>query len=168
MFKRITTTAALLGTLTLSAGCVDEIMSPASGPAKAAPTSSDPLPICSLSGDLSGDGIVDATDVALFAHLMRADLNRDGAVDAADLDLLAAVLQGTPIDVDGNGTVDASDYAAFGFAKRNADLNGDGAVDATDVAIFSTTKSRLDVNVDGQADSQDREEIVKHLGESCP
>lgn len=62
-----------------------------------------PLPVL---GDLNGDGVVDATDVTLMAHILlgavdpapylaTADFNGDGVIDIADFAKLLAFLHGT-------------------------------------------------------------------------
>ena len=170
MLHRTILTAALLGTLTLSAGCVDSITAPAkqTNDVRSQSTSQPPTICPALPGDLTGDGRVDAADVATFAQALRADLTQDGSIDESDAELLTAVVQNAPADFNRDGIVDASDIAAFARAKKTADFDGNGVVDASDVAAFGAAKAKADANQDGSVNEQDREEISRRLGEISP
>jgi hypothetical protein len=107
-------------------------------------------------GDITGDGQVDASDLAAFAFLMRADVNRDGMVDGQDELALAMLLSGQVPDLAlPYGIIDASDYAAYAAARGRADLTGDGRVDASDLACFTWMRNRGDLNGDGIVSRRD-------------
>ena len=180
MFRNQTQTAAsfaalatLAVLLTFAAGCNNPVVGPehqASSPSvqqprvpvelagdeKTAPPTTEPVP-----GDLTGDGYVDASDLAAFAFLMRADLNRDEVINNTDLQVLSAILNGQIPDlVAPLGTIDASDFAAFAAAKGRADLTMDGHVDASDLVFFTWMRGRGDFNHDGVVSRRDRQLIM--------
>jgi hypothetical protein len=170
MFKRALITSALLSTMAvLSSGCGDSVLGPQGR--SQAQTESQPVPTqpiepiatpCFQVGDLTGDGRVDASDVSFYASF---DLYMDGVVNTRDEEMFAAVVQNTPIDTNGNGFVDASDYSAFAFAKGLADHNKNGLVDAGDVSYHAWGKAKLDLNRDGLLNAEDRAELDRRLGE---
>ncbi len=175
MFARHTfqanATVALLTVLLSSTGCLTELVAPESASEtaqqemhlmKAGP--SRLIEPCAPSPDLSPNGRVDASDLAVFAAHERsqnlaADLNANGSVDIFDRRILefflgqayehecASLLFALPEgchpyaspDITGDGLITASDLAAFFAAAGNtslADFNGDGAVNALDQIIL--------------------------------
>ena len=115
-------------------------------------------------GDLTGDGVADASDLAAFAFLMRADVNRDEVVDGADEVAMAMLLNNQVPDLAApRGVIDASDFAAFAAARGRADLNGDGQVDASDLAGLVWMRARGDLNGDGMVSRRDQEIIVAEV-----
>ena len=115
-------------------------------------------------GDITGDGYVDASDLAAFAFLMRADVNRDGVVDGVDEVALAMLLSNQVPDLGAPmGTIDASDYAALAAARGRADLTGDGHVDAGDLACFVWMRNRGDLDGDGMVSRRDRQIIAPEV-----
>ena len=175
MITKLAAALCLPVTIAITNGCGTSVVAPENGKeqvVKTAPTSGQPpviLPIdptyAPRRTDLTGDGWVDASDLAAFAAILAADLNGDRAVDGADLILLGAVLSGTPVDRNGDGFVDASDLAASVHAQAHADLNHSGRVDASDLAAFAAMRGKGDLNGDGSANIADLTVIRKHLGQ---
>jgi len=117
-----------------------------------------------LPGDITGDGAVDASDLAAFAFLMRADVTRDGMVDDHDAAVLAGVLNHQVPDLAApEHVIDASDYAAFAAASSRADLTMDGRVDASDLACLVWMRGRGDLDGDGIVSRRDRRIIAPEL-----
>jgi hypothetical protein len=144
-----------------SSGSVQEPRTPPTfvDPAKSAPPTTAPV-----LGDLTGDGNVDASDLAAFAFIMRADINQDGMVDGQDEVRLALLMSGQVPDLAAPyGVIDASDYAALAAARGRADLTGDGHLDASDVACFTWMRARGDLNGDGIVSRRDREIIAPEV-----
>jgi hypothetical protein len=167
------TLALVLGSITLSfaAGCVNEVTGPVathtSTPIAPQPPKSEfdktgiQPTITSVPGDITGDGVVDASDLAAFAFLMRADVNLDGTVDQGDQAMLQAALSNQVPDlVTPFGLVDASDIAAWARMRPRVDLNGDGLWDARDASVFAWMLGRADLNHDGVVDRHDRDIIT--------
>lgn len=168
------TLATLAITLSFAAGCNNTVVGPEQG---ASVTQAPPVPeifhgfgkaelagTTSLPGDITGDGLVDASDLAAFAFLMRADVNLDGMVSDTDSQVLGSILAGQVPDlVAPIGVVDASDIAAYAAAKARADLNMDGHVDASDLALFSWMRGRGDLDHDGNVSSRDRQLIFPEV-----
>jgi len=169
------TLATLAITLSFAAGCNNTVVGPEHGTTaiiqeppvpegfngyeKTGLVKTEPVP-----GDLTGDGYVDASDLAAFAFLMRADLNRDEVINDTDLQVLAAILNGQIPDlVSPLGIVDASDFAAFAAAKGRADLTMDGHVDASDLAFFTWMRGRGDLDHDGVVSRRDRNLIFPEV-----
>lgn len=88
-------------------------------------------------GTVAVTGLLPQTPYA-FAAVAR---NGDGVETAPGPEATGTTLEGVPGDVDGSGTVNATDVqtvinAALGLpVTANADINGDGRVDATDVQL---------------------------------
>lgn len=81
-------------------------------------------------GDLNGDNVVDAADLAFFGpSACLGDTNCDGAVNFSDIDPFVARL-GCPSSNPGCNT---------GCAWQNADINGDGSVTFADIDPFVGT-----------------------------
>lgn len=166
--------AAALGTLVslaITTGCgetimgLDEAQTAEVEKIRTGPPVILPVDKAPAGADLTGDGIVDAADMAAFAATLLGDLNGDREVDDSDLALLGSVVAGKAIDRYGDGRVDASDFAAHAYAKARADLTGNGVVDAADLAAFAAMRARGDVNEDGIVSSADLETIRKHAGQ---
>ena len=163
--------------LTFASGCVNEVSGPSSAtaPAVSQPISWTPEEIASkagvtlllnpkLPGDITGDGYVDASDLAAFAFLMRADVTHDQVVDSNDEAVLAAILTGGVPDLAAPaGLIDASDYAAFAAARARADLTMDGHVDISDLVFFNWMRARGDLDGDGVVSRRDRQIISPEL-----
>jgi len=181
MFRKATTQTSFVA-LTLSAlalvfasGCVNDVNGPtaATAPADTRPISWTPeqsaakagiAATSSVPGDITGDGYVDASDLAAFAFLMRADLNRDERIDATDVAVLSGVLNGQVPDIaQPLGIVDASDFAAFAAARGNADLTLDGHVDMSDLVFLNWMRARGDLDGDGVVTRRDRNVISPEL-----
>lgn len=170
--------AAAALALTFAAGCTNSVVGPESHASASAPRNRVPAEVAAaaekagvtpsvnplLPGDITGDGHVDASDLAAFAFLMRADLNRDEVVDGLDQVALAAVLNGQIADVAAPmGVIDASDYAAYAALRGRADLNRDGYVDASDLAAFNWMRDRGDLDGDGIVSRRDRHIIAPEV-----
>lgn len=107
----------------------------------------------SLLGELSGDSVVDATDIdLLFLELARGtqqsefDLNADGAVDMTDADELVRNILDTQFgDADLDGDVDFTDFGLlanhFGSTESSGwatgDFDGDRAVSFRDFVLLT-------------------------------
>jgi hypothetical protein len=165
MFARHTfqanATVALFSILLSSTGCLTELVAP-EHPSKTGKR--DWIEPCSASPDLSPNGRIDASDLAVFVvhekhQNLAADLNGNGSVDGFDrrilefflgqayeiecLQSLVSLPEGchpyASPDITGDGLVTASDLAAFFAAAGNtamADFNGDGVVNALDQIIL--------------------------------
>lgn len=180
MFRSNFTRAFAFATLTLvslslvfASGCTSNVVGPAhravsapqprvpaelSGAEKAGVT---PVLNPSLPGDITGDGYVDASDLAAFAFLMRADVTNDGIVDDQDAAVLAGALNHQVPDLAAPAQViDASDYAAFAAALSRSDLTMDGHVDASDLAALAWMRARGDLDGDGVVSRRDRNIIA--------
>jgi hypothetical protein len=165
------TLAALAITLSFAAGCNNTVVGPERGTMSV--LESPPVPevfhgfnkaglseTTTLPGDLTGDGQVDASDLAAFAFLMRADVNLDGIVNDTDSQVIGSIVSGQVPDLaQPIGVIDASDYAAYAAAKGRADLNMDGHVDASDLAFFAWMRARGDLDHDGVVSRRDRQII---------
>lgn len=165
MFARHTlqanATVALLSILLSSTGCLTELVAP-EHPSKTG--QQELIEPCGVSPDLSPNGRIDGSDLAVFAAYekrqnLAADLNGNGSVDGFDRRILEFFLGhayeneciqslvtmpegchpfASP-DITGDGLVTGSDLAAFFAAAGNtsmADFNGDGAVNALDQIIL--------------------------------
>ncbi len=109
-----------------------------------------------VTGDITGDGQVDSSDLAAFAFLMRADINNDQMVDGFDEVALAMLMSGGVPDLaQPQGIIDASDYAALAGARARADLTQDGRVDASDLACLTWMRHRGDLDGDGIVSRRD-------------
>jgi hypothetical protein len=161
--------------LTFASGCVNEVSGPSSA---AAPVASQPISwtpeemaskagvatLSTVPGDLTGDGYVDASDLAAFAFLMRADVTHDERIDSSDEAVLAAILTGGVPDLAQPAhLIDASDYAAFAAARARADLTMDGHVDISDLVFFNWMRARGDLDGDGVVSRRDRNVIVPEV-----
>ena len=108
-----------------------------------------PPVVVSVPGDLTGDGVVGATDIDAIWGLIQsndplADLNGDSSVNQADVDYLVRVILNTQYgDANLDGFVDAADLAVTrqrigsvygGPNWAGADFDGDGFVDAADLS----------------------------------
>ncbi len=96
------------------------------------------LPPCSCPGDLDGDGVVGAADLAI----LLAAWNTDG--------------EGAPFcspDFDNSGNVDAADLAVLlaAWGDCPAPANADACEDRVDIMLGSTDYSTLDATTDGLA-----------------
>ncbi len=101
-------------------------------------------------GDLTGDGAVNSSDLALLLaawgeigtrNARAADINGDDRVNSSDLArLLTLWTRPARGDINGDGAVDSSDLAILLGAWRSknplADLNGDGSVNSSDLGIL--------------------------------
>jgi hypothetical protein len=112
-----------------------------------------PAPLSPMTGDLTGDGIVDELDLNIVtASLNRqvapgtsGDFNGNGVVDASDLAVVTAA-QGTSFgDLNNNHSIGPDDFIVLAWnwnrsvtgGRRSGDLNGDGTVNALDAkALF--------------------------------
>jgi hypothetical protein len=126
-------------------------------------------------GDLTGDFVVDATDVdILFDEVRRSpsvtyyDLNADDLVNPEDVTWLIQNTLGTfPGDANLDGSVDADDFNVWrsnqfqrcqGWAT--GDFNGDGITDGSDFNIWNSNRF--------QAAAADREDAWNNHGETKP
>ncbi len=165
------TLATLALTLSFAAGC----NSTAVGPEHGTSTTLEPsvpevfdgyqkaggVETASVPGDLTGDGQVDASDLAAFAFIMRADVTLDGVVDNTDAQVIGG---GQVPDLAAPlGSIDASDFAAYAAAKGRADLTMDGHVDSSDLAFFAWLRARGDLDHDGIVSRHDRQLIFPEV-----
>jgi hypothetical protein len=112
-----------------------------------------PAPLSPMTGDLTGEGIVDELDLNIVkASLNRqvapgtsGDLNGNGVVDASDLAIVTAALGTSFGDLNGNHSIGPDDFVVLAWnwnrsvtgGRRSGDLNGDGTVNAVDAnALF--------------------------------
>ncbi len=104
-----------------------------------------------FTGDMDGDGAVDASDItALFVatnngfNISFLDSNGDSVVDSSDFAEMIAGLGVLPGDANLDGVVDATDLNVIGLNWQSAtcntwatgDFTGDGAVDAADLNVI--------------------------------
>jgi hypothetical protein len=125
-----------------------------------------PLPVIHPSVfDLTGDGSIDAGDLAVFARILGADTNHDGAVSEADSKLMAESL-GLVAPPGAIETLDAKQLALLARV-RACDFTHDGRVDMGDFAAFAAIydlRSSGDFNRDGVVNAVDSTELVRHIG----
>ncbi|MCA9294912.1 MAG: hypothetical protein KC983_00310 [Phycisphaerales bacterium] len=98
-------------------------------------------------GDVNGDLVIDAADVALLQQAMacqclEVDVNGDGVIDQIDIDIASNT--GDPLDVDGDGVVTCMDmYEIFNnqcfsnCGNSPYDLTGDGQVNFFDFDLLA-------------------------------
>src|SRR5207245_4383757 len=90
-----------------------------------------PPPVTFCSGDLNGDGVINAVDLELLRELIFpcivGDVNGDGLVNILDVFYLANYLN-------------AGGPPPLGICA--GDLNGDGVVDATDLKLLQKRVSK--------------------------
>lgn len=116
--------------------------------------------------DVTGDGVVDATDLAAVLA-GEHDVNGDGFFDMDDVTLV--------IDVYGRSAWTYPEPPGLSGLSSNqsiaspcGDVNGDGAVDAVDLALIDaymdgTSCHGLDINRNGVVDSEDRAIVVGNM-----
>jgi VCBS repeat-containing protein len=118
----------------------------------AAPSLATPAFASGITGDVSGDGVVNARDIDLIfdearrsSTVLAYDLNSDSVVSAADaLWLVANRLDSLPGDANLDGAVDASDFHRWnqhkfsdcGAGWASGDFNGDAVVDGSDFNVW--------------------------------
>ena len=101
----VATLAVAALALTFASGCTNSVVGPENRAGHRTPQPRVPAQFAEkagisavvnplLPGDITGDGYVDASDLAAFAFLMRADINRDEVVDGSDQVALAAMMSG--------------------------------------------------------------------------
>ena len=110
-----------------------------------------------VTGDFTGDGIVDAVDIDVLADAVSSgivaflDLDGSGTADQADVTFLVTNVFGTlPGDANLDGVVDGSDFNRWNDGKfqscakswAHGDFNGDTAVDGADFNIWLTNSFR--------------------------
>lgn len=114
--------------------------------------------VCTHSGDSDGDGVCDAADQCPGFD-DGEDADGDGIPNGCDV-----CKGGSALDLDGNGTVNASDLAillgAWGPNPGHAaDFNGSGVVNASDLALllggWGPVGSATDADGDGVQDACD-------------
>src|SRR5262245_54306690 len=119
--------------------------------------------------DLNGDGMVTASDLAVFAtlhSLPSADFTHNGVVNDNDLKVIEYML-GRPY------VASCEQSPLWTLAEdclkyASPDLNGSGWVDASDLALFHSgalTVAQGDLNGDGVVDTLDEILLLDHLGE---
>lgn len=138
--------------------------------------------------DFNQDGVVTERDLSIIlaangdssAQRLTGDISGDGVVDSIDQALLAVVWGGDypQADVDGDGTIGLSDLmgvlAAQGESYGSSltgDVDGSCEVDQTDVDLISTmlgtTWAPADLNGDGQVTQADFLSILGNVGLVC-
>jgi hypothetical protein len=105
----------------------------------------------SITGDFTGDGIVDAVDIDVLADAVTSgivaflDTDGSGAADMADVEFLVMDVLGTLAgDANLDGVVDGSDFNRWNDNKfqscakswSNGDFNGDKVVDGADFSFW--------------------------------
>ena len=136
-----------------------------------------------LTGDISGDNIVDNTDMTLLRDAFnnraasggydpRADFNKDGSVDSTDFGLLIGAF-GSTSNAPGLPFGNQSGVPDINY-DPNVDANGDGSIDSTDFGIligaFGSTASDpnynilADLNGDGIVDASDLQLLQSNFG----
>jgi hypothetical protein len=109
-----------------------------------------------LTGDVTGDGIIDAQDIDVLSDVAGSggavtyyDLDGNGSVDASDVTFLIQNILGTQAgDANLDGFVDASDFNRWNDAKfdcdgrswGDGDFTGDGLVDASDFNLWNSAR----------------------------
>lgn len=138
--------------------------------------------------DFNQDGVVTERDLSIIlaangdssAQRLTGDISGDGVVDSTDEALLAVVWGGDypQADVDGDGTIGLSDLmgvlAALGESYGSSltgDVDGSCEVDQTDVDLIATmvgtTWAPADLNGDGQVTQADFLSILGNVGLVC-
>ena len=117
----------------------------------AAPTPGTVAAPANVTGDFTGDGIVDALDIDVLADATSSgitaflDLDGNGTADFADVSFLVTNILGTlPGDANLDGVVDGSDFNRWNDNKfpscakswADGDFNGDATVDGADFNMW--------------------------------
>ena len=177
-----TLVASAILTAAVTTGCVSDIVAPVVTESTSTthvpetkpravegavgPGVTHPLPVIPASVfDLTGDGSIDAGDLAVFARILGADTNHDGAVSEADSKLIGESL-GLVAPPGAIETLDGKQLVLLARV-RACDFTHDGHVDMGDFAAFAAIyelRSSGDFNRDGVVDVVDSAELVRHIG----
>jgi hypothetical protein len=94
-----------------------------------------------MSADVNGDAIVSARDAEVISGVITyvqtgslGDLTGDGVVDASDISMLARARGRS--DLNHSGAVDASDLSLYAFLRSRGDVDRDGAVSSADAGVI--------------------------------
>jgi hypothetical protein len=106
------------------------------------------------SGDLDGDGLRNAEEVAAGAELLTADTDDDGLRDGVE----ARVFDSDPTvaDADDDGVADAAEVQNAS-ASRLADGDADSLADLREILHETSSPSAADTDLDGLPDPVERE-----------
>ncbi|MDS0261240.1 helix-turn-helix domain-containing protein [Haloarcula sp. S1CR25-12] len=97
----------------------------------------------SRSGDLDGDGLQNAAELAVGGNVSVPDTDGDGLADGPEVHQYNTSVRRA--DTDGDGLNDTAEITEYGTSPVAADTDGDGLSDATEVRLgYNTTAPDTD------------------------